>query len=939
MDLAQLSIDDVYARLETSPSGLSSQEVDVRLRRHGPNHLRTPGPPAWSLRFLRQLTHFLALLLWLAAGLAFLADALRPGEGMFTLGIAIIAVILINAGFAFAQEYRAERAVQALHDLLPMITWVLRNGHPQQVPRTEIVPGDLLILEAGEQVPADARLVEAQAVRVDLASLTGESRPKRRTADPVPDGHLLDLPNLVFAGTTILSGHGRAVVYATGMRSEFGKIARLATAVEGGLSPLQREIVAVTRLIAAIALGMGALFFLLGLSLHLNVWGSAIFGIGIIAANVPEGLLPTVTLALALGSQRMAARRALIKHLSSVETLGCATVICTDKTGTLTENRMRVERLYVGGLELDVRNGLLVLKDHVPNTVAPTTVGPIMSALALCHDAKQLRREGSRAVWVGDPTEVALVQFVDAFGLLPQTPPPRIGEVPFDADRKLMTTVHPADGRQVAYVKGAPEALLPRCTMAYDTGHLFPMTDDARARLLAQSRRFAQQAYRVLAVAMREGDQLTDQIGGLALEQDLTFLGLVAMIDAPHREVPQAIARCRDAGVRVIMVTGDHPLTAVALARTIGLVPTSVHAAEPAFVPVVEGHRMDAMHDTELRRLLTPSRPGEPDPVFARMAPRHKLRVVTVLKEMGEVVAVTGDGVNDAPALKHADIGIAMGVAGTDVAKETADMILLDDNFATIVNAIEEGRAVYDNIKKFTTYVLASNVPEVVPYLAYGLLGWPLALTVPQILAVDLGTDMVPALALGAERPTPGLMERPPRSGSERLVTRSLLLRAYLFLGGIEAAVAMGAFFWFLFQSGWTWGAPLDWNTPLYQQATAVTFAAIVVAQVANVFACRSEDRSVFRLGLWSNGLLWAGIVFELALLGLILYRPELQPWFGTRAIPVWVWPCLAGGALLLLFAEECRKLMVKSHAHRHRPHASARTAPPPLIPTQKEVR
>lgn len=930
MDLAQLAIEDVYRRLESSPTGLSLREVEKRLRHYGPNRLQATARPVWSLRLLRQLTHFLALLLWIAAALAFVADALKPGEGMFTLGLAIVAVILINAAFAFAQEYKAERAVQALHELLPMTAWVMREGQAQRISRQDIVPGDLLLLEEGEQVPADARLVDAQTMRVDLASLTGESAPKRRTAEPVTNGHLLDLPNLVFAGTTVLSGHGRAVVYATGMRSEFGKIAHLATTVEAELSPLQQEIVKVTRVIAMIALGMGTIFFALGLTLNLGFWVSAVFGIGIIAANVPEGLLPTVTLALALGSQRMAKRRALIKHLASVETLGCTTVICTDKTGTLTENRMRVERLYVDGLEMETRDGLLVVKDHLPNTVEPNRLGPIAQALALCHNVKLARRGGGRAVWQGDPTEVALVEFVDDYGLFPHEPPRRMGELPFDADRKRMTTLHWIEGRLMAYTKGAPETLIPLCTRSYDPQAAGPFTDATRAALLAHSRRLAQQAYRVLAVAMREIERGDQHLDADTVEHDLTFLGLVAMMDAPHREVPDAVARCRAAGVRVIMITGDHPLTAAAMARKIGLVPATARPSETAFVPVIEGDRLDGMSDADLQRLLTPSRPGEPDPVFARMAPRHKMRVVATLKQMGEVVAVTGDGVNDAPALKHADIGIAMGLAGTDVAKETADMILLDDNFATIVNAIEEGRTVYANIKKFTTYVLASNVPEIVPYLGYGLLGLPLALTVPQILAVDLGTDMLPALALGAERPDPGLMDVPPRSRSEHLVSRSLLLRAYLFLGLIEAALAMGAFFWFLHRQGWTWGMPLDWSDPLYHQATAVTFATIVMVQVANVFACRSERVSAFRLGLFTNQLLLWGIVVEVALLLLIIYAPAAQTLFGTRALPIWVWPMLVGAAGLLLLAEELRKLLMgRSKSDRH--DRTATILPPSL--------
>ncbi len=937
MDLASLSIDDVYRRLESSPGGLADSAVQKRLQHYGPNRIRSAAPTPWPLRFLRQLTHFLAILLWIAAGLAFLAEGLKPGEGMFPLGIAIVAVILINAVFAFAQEYKAERAVQALREFLPASAWVVREGQPRQIPRQDIVPGDVLLLEEGEQVPADARLVEAAALRVNDASLTGESKPKRRTSEAAPGGPLHALPNLVFAGTTVLSGHGRAVVYATGMGTEIGKLARLTTSVETGLSPLQQEIVRVTHVIGSFALVLGALFFVLGLSMNLGFWTSAVFGIGIIAANVPEGLLPTVTLALALGSQRMARRNALIKHLASVETLGCTTVICTDKTGTLTENRMRVERLYVDGLEIEARNGLLIVRGHVPNTVEPRELGPLVQALALCHNAKRVRREGGRAAWVGDPTETALVEFVEAYGLFPPAPPRRMGELPFDADRKRMTTLHWIEGQMVAYVKGAPETLIPLCTRAYAPTAPPPMTDALRQELLSHSRGLAHQAYRVLAVAMRRIEGGDRRLDIDTVEQDLTFLGLVAMMDPPHREVPEAVARCRAAGVRITMITGDHPSTAVAVARQVGLVPESTEPSASVFVPVIDGARLDTMPDLELQRLLTPARPGEPEPVFARMAPRHKMRIVSMLKRMGEVVAVTGDGVNDAPALKQADIGIAMGLAGTDVAKETAHMILLDDNFATIVNAIEEGRAVYANIKKFTTYVLASNVPEIVPYLGYGVTGMPLAITVPQILAVDLGTDMLPALALGAEKADPGLMDLPPRPRSERLVDRALLLRAYAFLGVIEAGVAMGAFFWFLHRGGWRWGMPLEWSDPLYQAATAATLAAIVVAQIANVFACRSERVSAFRLGLFTNPLLWWGIAVEVALLLAIIYAPIPQRLLGTRALPLWIWPLLIGGAAFLLFAEELRKLVIGRSTWNRRDRTGPVVSPPFRAAAHKE--
>ena len=922
-DIHRLSTEDVLKRLETSVGGLSSDEAQRRAGHHGPNVLIESDHYSPFRGLLHHFTHFLAVLLWIAAGLSFVADRMKPGEGMATLGWAILGVIMINAGFAFFQEYKAERALQALRRLLPDKTWVTRGGQLVEVARREITPGDVLILEEGERVPADARLIEAVGMRVDNAALTGESRPKRRTSEATLDGQWLDLPNLVFAGTTILSGHGRAVVFATGMRSEFGKIAALTTMVETGLSPLQNEIIKVTHVVAVISLAMGALFFLVGLWTGLGMWISAIFGIGIIVANVPEGLLPTVTLALAMSSQRMATRNALIKHLPSVETLGCATVICTDKTGTLTENRMKVDRFYTDQLVVESREGCFFTAGHMVSSTDAERWRQFFDALLHCHNAKHIRRADGRYAVTGDPTEVALLEFATEYGLAHHPPLRRMGELAFDADRKRMSTIHWSQGRLIAFTKGAPESVLALCTQARIHGDTKPMSSDERANILHQSRLFAEQAYRVLAFAMRDVVHQPEHIEVNTIENDLTFLGLVAMMDPPHREVPEAVTKCRRAGVRVVMITGDHPLTALAVARKIGLVPDRPTPSSSNFAPVIEGSQLDRMSDEQLRQLLTSCGPEEPDPVFARMAPRHKMRIVSTLKEMGEVVGVTGDGVNDAPALKKADIGIAMGITGTDAAKETADMILLDDNFATIVSAIEEGRTVYDNIRKFSSYILASNVPEIVPFLGYGFIGIPLALTIPQVLAVDLGTDMIPALGLGTERPQSDVMNVPPRPRHERLLSFPLLFRAYLFLGLIEAGVAMGGFFLYLYSRGWTWGEHLEWSAPLYREATTVTLVAIVLMQVANVFACRSDHLSVAKLGWFSNPLILWGILTELTIVALITYTPIGNQIFGASPLPLWIYAPLVLGALLLLAAEEIRKALANRRRKNHKSQAA----------------
>src|SRR5215471_10203589 len=900
----RLSIDLLLKHLSSGVAGLSQEEARRRLAAYGDNRLHVPRHLPLLRSFFRQFTHFLAILLWIAAGLSFLTEYLQPGEGVAAVGWVIVGVIVINAVFAFVQEFKADRAMQTLQQLLPATAWVLRAGQTFEVPRTELVPGDILLLEEGQQVPADACLIDAVGMRVDNAALTGESLPKRRTTVPAPDGQLTESPNLVFAGTTIVSGHGRAVVYATGMQTEFGKIAHLSTTVEQGNSPLQQEIASLSRVVGIVSFVLGTLFFGVSLSMGLGLWISAIFGIGLIAANVPEGLLPTVTFALAMASQRMAKRRAIIKQLTSVETLGCTTVICTDKTGTLTENRMRVDRLYLDEMEIESKDGCLLVVGRVASAIESVQWKDFFDALTHCHNVTRVRRAN------GDPTEVALVEFALEHGLLHGTPLPRMGELPFDADRKRMTTLHWRQGRLVAFVKGAPESIIPLCHEKHHEGLTSAMTAADRSRLLAQSRRFAQQAYRVLAVATRDIAQGTEPLESETIECDLTFLGLVAMIDPPHREVPEAVRRCHRAGIRVIMITGDHPLTAVAIARKIGLAPLEDSRIGPVVTPVIEGSQLEALTDDQVRRLLTPSRPGEREPIFARMVPRQKMRVVSLLKELGGIVAVTGDGINDAPALKKADIGIAMGIAGTDVAKDTADMILLDDNFATIVNAIEEGRAVFSNIRKFVTFVFSSNVAEMLPYLSYGLFRAPLALTVPQLLAIDLGTNMVPAIALGSEQPHPGIMDMPPRPRTERLMDKRLFLRVFGFLGLIEGAIALSAFFWFLHRQGWYWGDQLDWSSPLYREATTVTFAAIVLAQVANAFASRSDRVSIFRLGFTTNPLTLLGVAVAVALLSAIVYSPIGNWMFGTSPLPLWTWLLLLLGSTGLLLAEEARKAL-----------------------------
>ncbi|TAK04551.1 MAG: cation-transporting P-type ATPase, partial [Candidatus Manganitrophaceae bacterium] len=691
------------------------------------------------------------------------------------------------------------------------------------------------------------------------------------------------------AGTSMVGGRGSALVFATGMHTEFGKIARLTQTAEAPLSPLQKEIVSLSRMIALLAAGIGVFFFFIGRLIGLPFWANFIFAIGIIVANVPEGLLPTVTLALAMGSQRMAKRNALIRHLPAVETLGSATVICTDKTGTLTENRMSAKVIYLAG-RLEDADQIEIKKDSLSEGDRR-----FFETALLCQTLREMGKSGQKTL-TGDPTEVALVQMAEK--ALPDKPAfSRLDEIPFDSDRKRLSTLQQTQDGPVLYTKGALETVLPLCRSVQLGGTLQPMTPEWKERFLQTEASMADAGLRVLAFAHRIVPKGT---GSSRLEEDLTLTGLVGLEDPPRPEVPAAILKCREAGIKVIMVTGDHPHTALAIAKEIGL------TRSPSPV-ILTGDQLRRISDTQLQIAL-----DAPEILFARVGADQKMRIVNALKRKKEIVAVTGDGVNDAPALKQADIGIAMGVTGTDVAREAATIVLMDDNFASIVSAIEEGRAVFSNIRKFLTYILTSNVPELIPYLAFVLFRIPLPLTILQILAVDLGTDMLPALALGAEAPEPDLMRHPPRPRTERLWNRPLIVRAYLFLGMMEAAAAMAAFFFVLYGGGWRYGQSLPSHDPLYLQATTACLSAIIVMQVVNVFLCRTERDSPFRERIFGNPLLLWGIAFEIGLILLIDYTSWGNRIFGTAPIPLDVWLFVLPFALTMLLAEALRKGLIR---------------------------
>lgn len=878
----QIEIEALFERCQSSPQGISSAIAQKNIREHGYNILTVKKDLPIIFKFLKQFTNFFALLLIAGSLLAFFAENISPGEGNLYIGMALLGVVTLNAIFTFIQEYQSEKIMETFKQMLPDQSRVLRDGEIKEIDSKEIVPGDILVLVEGDKIPADGRLIEQNALKVDNSSITGESEPQLRKLE-CTHNNILESRNMVFSGTLVQSGNGKALVYATGMETQIGNIIQLTKGTQETETPLRKELKHFIRIISTIAITLGVLFFIVSLLIGQAFIGSIIFAIGIIVANVPEGLLPTVTLCLSIASKRMAKKNALIKNLESVETLGCTTVICTDKTGTITQNKITVNSLFLNAQEYNASENEL-------RQVSGFDV--MLKTMVLCNNANPTHEN----TYSGDPTETSLMNFAKVYLNIRQVVQleQRVHESPFDSLTKRMITSNQSEGKKIAYLKGAPEVVLEKCSMILSEGQAKSLADEDRQLVLTYYRKLASRGERVLALGYKETQ--TDK----ATEEHFTFIGLVGMLDPPRPEISEAISKCKSAGIRVIMMTGDYSLTAESIARMVGLV-------DHEKATIITGEELEKLSEEELQEALK-----KQNLIFARTNPSNKLRIVKSLQALGEVVTVTGDGVNDAPALKNADMGVSMGVGGTEVAREASNMVLMDDNFATIVNAVEEGRTIFENIKKFIAYILTSNVPEILPFIAFVLLKIPLPLSVVLILAIDLGTDILPAIGLGTEKPESDVMKKKPRAREERLLSPQLMFISYGIVGMLQAAAGFYSYFVVLYQGGWHWGEQLAFNDPLYQKAVTAFFASIIICQVADVWICRTRRQSVFKAGFLKNKVILLGIFCELLILSVIAYVPVANTFFGTAPLSWQELMLPLPFALAILFGDELRKVFVR---------------------------
>jgi Ca2+-transporting ATPase len=887
----QVGIEQAADLLDSNlSSGLTSEQVADKLQRFGYNQIEGKKGPSPLAIFLSQFEDFI---IWVLIGAALVSGFLKE----WVDAIAIIAIVILNAILGFVQEHRAEKSLAALKKLASPTSRVIRDGQRTVISSFELVPGDLIELEAGDNIPADSRLVWHTAnFTVQEASLTGESTPvaKTTTALEEKDVPLADRPNMVYMGTSAASGKARAIVVETGMHTELGKIAGMIQEIKRDSTPLQKKLEQFGKWIVYLCFVLVGLIFVLGVLRGGKLLDMFLTAVSLAVAAIPEGLPAVVTIALAMGVQRMVARHALIRKLPSVETLGCATVICSDKTGTLTKNEMTVQAVYADGMLFKITGvgyepqGEFFLDTRQVNPAEHPALTKVLLCGTLCNGA-QLVRDGDIFKIIGDPTEAAILTAAakaDIWKEKAEKDRQFVEEIPFDAERKKMTIIRRDNGNLVAFVKGAPDVLLNDCTTIEQAGSVHNLTRNDIENVLNANNRLANDAMRVLGLAYKELDSDSTNYRAEVVEKDLTFVGLVAMIDPPREEVKKAIQDCKTAAIRTVMITGDHKNTAVAIARGLGFFGQNSVA--------LTGEELDKLTDEQLSEKVKET------VVYARVSPEHKLRVVRAWKGHNEVVAMTGDGVNDAPAVKEANIGVAMGITGTDVTKEVSDMIITDDNFASIVAAVEEGRGIYDNIRKFIHYLLSCNAGEVLVMFVSSLIGWPIPLLPIQILWVNLITDGLPALALGVDPIDPNVMKRPPRPSSQSVVTKQTAL-LMLAQGSFIAFCSLAAFAFVLFVE----------NEGLSRARTAA-FVVLACSQLFHSLNCRSQTESLFKIGILTNTKLIMAAAVSFLLQMAVVYVPFFQIIFKTEPLRVIDWIMVVVVSSLPLWAMELVKAINK---------------------------
>ena len=910
-----MPIDKVFGDLDTSENGLTSEEAKLRLKKYGYNKLSEKRQLPLIHKFIKHLRDLFGILLLIAAVLSYIS-------GNPELALIILAVVLVNVFVSIFQESRAEKAMETLKSWMPEYAKVFRDGELKKITVREIVPGDVVFLDEGDRVPADARLIEVFDLWTNNVPLTGESEPQPRVSEPaeVVENAYLYSPNLVFMSTSVAKGQGKAVVYATGMNTQFGKIASLTQTIQEEESPLQKEIASMAKFDFIIAVTVGTIFFivsyvLLGVSLATSIF----FMIGVMVCCVPEGLQVTVSSALAINVLKMVKQNVVVKRLSAVQTLGSVTVICTDKTGTITKGEMTVNKLWVYDYVADISGtgykpeGYFYMNGQPLQGEQMASLEKLLEIAALCNGAKLDPPSDKNRNWnvIGDPTDGALLVAALKSSLNIQdalAEKPLLDVLPFSFERKRMTTVHKLNGDVLIYTKGAPRNIIDVCNKVLIEEKIVELNQENMAWIETRIHEFAKAGLRVIAVAYKKMPR-TEYKKGEEVEKDLIFVGLAGMRDPPRTEVKDAVEKAKQAGIKTVIITGDYGPTAQSIAQEVGIV-------DRECCQVIRGVDLEDLND---KAIVDEVKKG--NVIFARVSPEQKLRIVKVLKDSGEVVAVTGDGANDAPSLKEADIGVAMGASGTDVAREAADIVLLNDSFASIVKAVESGRAIYENIRKFIVYVFSHNWAELIPYVLYALLGIPLPLLVVQILAIDLAIDVIPSLALSREPPEAGIMEEPPRSLKEKLFTGKVFGRS-VYIGAIIAVGAMIGCLGTWAAGGWHFGMPIpiDWhfgdnlpnNNPLYLKGVTMAFAGIVVAQAGNVLACRTSKQSIFKTSITKNKWIIWGIIAQISILAFLIYVPLMQKYFGTTPLGFTDWIYLISLALVVIFAEEIRKLFVR---------------------------